>query len=54
MQLDGLRVGAQINESKTKLAAEQLREGTRMGIDIAKAKAQERISMMRPPAGGKR
>ena len=54
MQLEGLRVGAQINESKTKLAAEQLREGTRMGIDIAKSKAQERLAMLRPQGGPKR
>jgi hypothetical protein len=54
MQLEGMRVGAQINDSKTKLEAQQMREGVRMGIDVAKAKAQERLAMLKPPAGGKR
>ena len=54
MQLEGMRVGAQINESKTKIEAQQMREGVRMGIDVAKAKAQERLAMLKPPAGGKR
>ena len=40
MQLDGMKMGAQINESKTKIEAEQHREGVRMGVDIAKTQAQ--------------
>ena len=37
-ELAGLKVGAQIQESRTKQAAENEREGLRMGIDIAKSR----------------
>ena len=43
LELDALRVGAQIRESQTKLVTDQEREGLRMGVDIAKSKAQERL-----------
>ena len=41
-ELAGLKVGAQIQESRTKQAAENEREGLRMGIDIAKSHQQAR------------
>ena len=41
LQLDAMKVGAQIEENKAKLAAQNEAEGVRMGIDIAKTKAQE-------------
>jgi hypothetical protein len=40
LELDALRVGAQINESKNKQQFEQERTGIQMGADIAKSKAQ--------------
>ena len=40
MELDGLRVGAQIKQADAKLEADQEREGVRMGIDIAKSRQQ--------------
>ena len=42
LELEALRVGAQINESKNKAQFEQERAGVELGIDIAKSKAQER------------
>jgi hypothetical protein len=42
LELEALRVGAQINESKGKAQFDQERAGVQMGIDIAKSKAQER------------
>ena len=46
-QLAGLKVGAQIQDSKAKLAAQQQEAGVKMGIDIAKSKAQ---TMQQPKA----
>ncbi len=43
LELEALRVGAQINESKNKAQFEQERAGVQIGIDIAKSKAQERM-----------
>ena len=40
LELEALRVGAQINESKNKAQFEQERAGVQMGIDIAKSKEQ--------------
>jgi hypothetical protein len=40
LELDALKVGAQINESKSKQQFEQERAGIQMGADIAKNKAQ--------------
>ena len=40
MQLDGMKMGAQINQSKAQMEADQHREGVKMGIDIAKAQQQ--------------
>ena len=40
LELDSLRVGAQIKESQSKSQAEQERAGVQMGADIAKNKAQ--------------
>ena len=39
-ELAGLKVGAQIQDSKAKLDAQQEREGLRMGIDIARDRAK--------------
>jgi hypothetical protein len=39
-QLAGMKVGAQIQDSKAKLAAQQQEAGVRMGIDVAKSRAQ--------------
>ena len=41
LQLQGTKIGAQAQESKARLMAEQHREGLRMGIDAAKATAQD-------------
>ena len=43
-QLDGMKTSAQIKDSQAKLQAQQEREGVRMGIDVAKAKSQERLT----------
>ena len=40
LELESLKVGAQINESKNKAQFEQERAGLQMGADIAKSKAQ--------------
>jgi hypothetical protein len=40
LQLDALKVGAQIKESQAKTQFEQERAGVQMGADIAKNKAQ--------------
>jgi hypothetical protein len=40
LQLEATKLGAQIQDNRTKLAAEQEREGVKMGIDIAKSKQQ--------------
>lgn len=42
LELDSLKVGAQIKESQAKAQFEQERAGVQMGIDIAKSKAQQR------------
>jgi hypothetical protein len=36
-----MRIGAQINESKQKAQFEQERDGIKLGVDIAKSKAQQ-------------
>jgi hypothetical protein len=41
LELEALRVGAQINESKQKSQFEQERDGIKLGVDIAKSKAQQ-------------
>jgi hypothetical protein len=41
LELEALRVGAQINESKNKAQFEQERDGIKLGVDIAKSKAQQ-------------
>jgi hypothetical protein len=40
LELDALRVGAQIKESQAKQQFEQERAGVQMGADVAKSKAQ--------------
>ena len=50
MELDGLRVGAQIKQAEAKLNADQEREGVRMGIDIARSR-QEAVQKVQPPKG---
>jgi hypothetical protein len=42
LELEAMRVGAQINESKQKSQFEQERDGIKLGVEIAKSKAQER------------
>ena len=48
-QLAGLKVGAQIQDSKAKLSAQQQEAGVKMGIDVAKSRAQA----MQPPKAPK-
>ena len=43
LELEALRVGAQIRESQLKNQAQNEIEGLRIGVDIAKSKAQERM-----------
>jgi len=43
LELDAMKVGAQIEENKAKRAAQNEAEGVRFGIDIAKNKAQEEM-----------
>ena len=43
LELESLRVGAQIRESQAKSQAQQELDGLRIGVDIAKSKAQERM-----------
>ena len=50
MELDGLRVGAQIKQAEAKLQSDQEREGVRMGIDIAKSR-QQAAQSNQPPKG---
>ena len=50
MQLEGLRVGAQIKQAESKLQADQERAGVQMGIDIAKSR-QEAMQKNQPPKG---
>ena len=50
MELDGLRVGAQIKQAEAKLQSDQEREGVRMGIDIAKSR-QQAMTKNQPPKG---
>ena len=49
LQLDGMKMGAQINQSKAQMDADQHREGVRMGIDIAKAQQQANTPKGRTP-----
>lgn len=42
IQLEGFKAATSMQQQKAALAAQQEREGVRMGIDIAKAKAQEK------------
>ena len=42
MELDGFKAATTMQQQKEAIEAQQEREGARMGIDIAKAKAQER------------
>jgi hypothetical protein len=54
LELDALRVGAQINESKNKAEFEQERAGVQLGVDIAKSKAQQlQQAMAAASKGGK-
>ena len=41
LELESMRIGAQINESKQKAQFEQERDGIKLGVDIAKSKAQQ-------------
>ena len=48
-ELDGMRLGIDVQKYKTQAAADQEAEGVRMGIDVAKHKDQ----MSRQPRGVK-
>lgn len=54
IQLDGFKAGQQAQQHKEKLAADQQREGVRMGIDVAKARDQAEIQRSKPPQGSNR
>jgi hypothetical protein len=55
LELEALRVGAQINESKSKNEFEQERAGVQLGVDIAKSKAQQlQQAMAAASKGGKK
>ena len=41
LELDALKVGAQIRESQAKAQFEQERAGIQMGVDVAKGKEQQ-------------
>lgn len=43
LELNSIKVGAQIAESKAKTEAQQELDGVRMGIDIAKTQAQQKL-----------
>jgi hypothetical protein len=45
LELDALRVGAQINESKSKEQARQEEAGVRLGAEISKAKMEQAIKL---------
>jgi len=44
LQVEAMRIGAMTKNNEAQLASQQKRDGVRMGIDIAKAKAQEQAS----------
>ena len=48
LQLESMKVGSQIQKDKAQLAAQQMREGVKMGIDVAKTMAQQRQQKERP------
>jgi hypothetical protein len=45
LQLGSMRVGAEIKNQRANLAAQQQREGVRMGIDVARSKAQDEAAL---------
>jgi hypothetical protein len=54
MQLEGTKVAAKMRYDNERLAAEQQRDGARMGIDIAKSKdqmAQQRMQQQQQQKG---
>ena len=51
LQLESMKVGSQIQKDKAQLAAEQMRDGVRMGIDIAKSQEQARQARQKGPIG---
>jgi hypothetical protein len=51
LQLDALKAQAEISDKKAKLEAEQLREGLKMGLDIARDRAQAAQPQQKPPGG---
>jgi hypothetical protein len=42
MELEGFKAGQQVQQAEKRMQSDQERDGVRMGIDIAKSKAQER------------
>jgi hypothetical protein len=45
LQMESMKVGAKIQDDKTKMAAQQSAEGVRLGIDVAKSKQQHELQM---------
>ena len=48
MELDGLRVGAQIKQADAKLQSDQERAGVQMGIDIARTRHEAAQKAQQP------
>ena len=45
LQLDAMRIGAQIEDNKAKITAQNEAEGVRLGLDVAKSKQQHEMQM---------
>ena len=45
LELDAMKVGAQIEDNKAKLTAQNEAEGVRLGLDVAKSKQQHEMQM---------
>ena len=45
LELDAMRVGAQIEDNKAKITAQNEAEGVRLGLDVAKSKQQHEMQM---------
>ena len=43
LELESMRVGAQIQESKAKMDAAERQAGLKIGVDVAKSKADQQI-----------
>jgi hypothetical protein len=45
LQLDAMKIGAQIEDNKAKMTAQNEAEGVRLGLDVAKSKQQHEMQM---------